>query len=49
LVRQSGFQTPIVWGGHDAIRDLPTRIKLHVVFEGAKNTDIRLSALYLRP
>ena len=49
LVRQSGFQTPIVWGGQDSITDLPSRIKLHVVFEGANNTDIRLSALYLRP
>lgn len=47
-VRQGGFQTPVEWPGRQAISDLPNRIKLRVVFEGARNTDIRLSALYIR-
>jgi hypothetical protein len=44
IVRQNGFQTPIVWPKAGA---LPERVKLHVVFEGAKRTAIRLSAIYL--
>lgn len=46
-VRRSGFQTPVVWeksGG-----DLPERIRVRVTFEGKRNTDIRFSALYLKP
>ncbi len=45
MVSRSGFQTPIEWKSKEA---LPERIKLHVVFEGIKNTDIRFSALYLQ-
>ncbi len=48
VVRQSGFQTPVVWNGKETFRDLPERIRLRVTFEGARNTDIRFSALYLR-
>lgn len=46
-VRQSGFQTPVRWekdGG-----DLPERVRVRVTFEGRRNTDIRFSALYLKP
>ncbi len=46
ILRESGFQTPIVWSGKD---DLPERIRIHVVFEGAKRTGIRFSAIYLQP
>jgi hypothetical protein len=49
IVRTNGFQTPIEWNGSAHADDLPERIKLHVVFEGLKNTDIRLSAIYLQP
>ncbi|MDZ4286673.1 MAG: hypothetical protein U0984_01875 [Prosthecobacter sp.] len=49
LVRQSGFQTPIVWGDKTEARDLPERIRLRVTFEGKRNTDIRFSAIYLQP
>jgi hypothetical protein len=43
-VTRSGFQTPIVW---KIPGKLPDRVRLYVVFEGAKRADIRLSALYL--
>ncbi len=46
-VRQSGFQTPVVWDAGGA--DLPERIRVRVTFEGKRNTDIRFSALYLKP
>lgn len=46
IVRQSGFQTPIAWNEES---DLPDRIRLHIVFEGAKRSDIRLSAIYIQP
>ncbi len=45
-VRQSGFQTPILW--KNASVDLPSRIHLRVTFEGKRNTDIRFSAIYLK-
>jgi len=44
-VRESGFQTPIVW---NATRDLPERVRIRVVFEGARRTDIRFNAIYLQ-
>ncbi len=44
-VRQSGFQTPIVWSGGG---ELPERVRVHVVFEGKRRTDIHFSALYLQ-
>jgi hypothetical protein len=49
LVSQSGFQTPIAWNGIRNAADLPARIRIHVSFEGKRNTDIRFSALYIRP
>ena len=48
IVRQSGFQTPVVWSGNSEPRDLPERIRIRVIFEGRRSTDIRFSALYLR-
>ena len=45
IIRQNGFQTPVEWKSSEA---LPERVKLHVVYEGPKNTDIRLSAIYLK-
>lgn len=48
LVRTSGFQTPIAWGGKHELRDLPERVRLRVAFEGPRRTDIRFSALYLQ-
>ncbi|GEP42587.1 hypothetical protein [Brevifollis gellanilyticus] len=45
VISQNGFQTPVEWKSTEA---LPERMKLHVVFEGEKNTDIRLSAIYVR-
>jgi hypothetical protein len=47
-VRQTGFQTPIVWNGSEEVRGLPARIRLRVSFEGERKTDIRFSALYVR-
>lgn len=48
IVRESGFQTPIVWNGKDSIDGLPDRVRLKVTFDGKKNTDIRFNALYVR-
>ncbi|MBI5775595.1 MAG: hypothetical protein HZA89_17895 [Verrucomicrobia bacterium] len=49
IIRQSGFQTPIAWKGQAAANKLPERIKLHLVFEGKRRTDIRFSAIYVQP
>lgn len=46
-VRQNGFQTPIIWTSHSATAEWPQRIRLRVVFEGKRNTDIRFNALYV--
>ncbi|HSH95880.1 MAG TPA: hypothetical protein VK968_17170 [Roseimicrobium sp.] len=48
VIRQSGFQTPVVWNGNPEVRDLPPRIRIRVIFDGPRNTDIRFNALYLR-
>jgi len=45
VVRESGFQTPIDFTGSG---ELPERVRLHVVFEGAKRTGIRFSAIYVQ-
>lgn len=49
IIRQSGFQTPVVWSGKDDVTGLPGRIRIRVTFEGRRNTDIRFCALYLKP
>ncbi|NQT12855.1 MAG: hypothetical protein HQ582_08900, partial [Planctomycetes bacterium] len=48
IVRQSGFQTPIVWNGKDSLDELPNRVRFKVTFDGRKNTNICFSALYVR-
>lgn len=48
IVTQSGFQTPILWGGKSDLADLPPKVHLKVTFQGEKNTDIRFSAIYVR-
>lgn len=48
VVRTSGFQTPIAWNGRTEASDLPPRVRVHAVFEGKRNTDIRFSAIYVR-
>lgn len=48
VVRESGFQTPIVWGGKETVSELPDRIRLRATFEGARSTEIRFSAIYVR-
>jgi hypothetical protein len=48
-VRRSGFQTPVKWGGGLDGKGLPESVKLRVFFEGARNTAIRLSAIYVQP
>jgi hypothetical protein len=47
VVTRSGFQTPISWNGKEAIKDLPERFRIKVTFDGAKNTNIRFSAIYV--
>ena len=49
VVRMNGYQTPVEWNGSAIVSDLPGWIKLRVVFDGAQNTAIRFSALYLQP
>jgi hypothetical protein len=49
VIRQSGFQTPITWGGKVATSGLPERLRVRVTFEGEKRKDIRFSALYVKP
>lgn len=44
IVTQSGFQSPVEWKTHNR---LPDRVRLRVVFEGKRRTDIRLSAIYV--
>ena len=46
IVRQSGFQTPVEL---PIDGQLPERVRLRIVFEGPKRTDIRLSAIYFEP
>ena len=48
VIRQSGFQSPVVWNGTADARDLPDRIRVHVTFEGKDKALIRFSALYLQ-
>ena len=45
LVTQSGFQVPARFASKEA---LPEKVRLRVVFEGAKRSEIRLSAVYVR-
>jgi len=45
-VRQNGFQVPVDWGGRT--RPVAKRARLRVRFEGARKSDIRLHAIYLK-
>lgn len=45
LVTKSGFQMPVVFASKEA---LPEKARLRMVFEGAKRSEIRLSAIYAR-
>jgi len=47
VVRQSGFQTPVVWKGKQELHYLPENVRLRVTFAGDHNTRIRFSALYV--
>lgn len=49
VIRRSGFQTPIEWNDQGRTSDLPERVRVRVVFTGAKNAAIRFSALYMQP
>ncbi len=48
VVSQSGFQTPIEWGGQREVVGLPRRFRVRVTFVGARRTQIRFSALYVK-
>ena len=48
IVRQSGFQVPVVWNGQHKIDSLPDRVRLKVTFIGSRKTDIQFSAIYAR-
>lgn len=45
LVTQSGFQVPVVFASRET---LPEKVRLRIIFEGAKRAAIRLSAVYVR-
>ena len=46
IVRESGFQTPIMWNGHHEVSGLPERARLKVTFVGSRKSNIHFSALY---
>lgn len=48
FVTSSGFQTPIEWDEQTSLESLPDRIRLRVMFEGARKTDIRFNTIYVR-
>lgn len=48
IVETNGFQTPLVFGENTKAENLPKRIRIKATFTGAKRTDIRFSALYVR-
>lgn len=48
IIEQSGFQVPILWNGKVNVQNIPDQIRFRVTFEGARNTDIRFSAIYVR-
>jgi len=48
IVKTSGFQTPVLWSTPESKGKLPDQVCLRVTFEGKRNTQIRLSAVYLR-
>lgn len=45
VIRQSGFQVPLDLGD---VKKLPEKMRLRVLFEGAKRSEIRLSAIYVK-
>ena len=48
VVKQSGFQTPVTFGGKSEIGDVPDRVRVRITYLGEKMTDIRFSALYVQ-
>lgn len=48
IVRQNGFQTPVVWNGLHRISNLPGRIRLKTTFVGTGRKNIRFNAIYVR-
>ena len=48
IVRQSGFQTPVVWIGQQTIGNLPERVRLKVTFVGSRKSEISFNAIYAR-
>ena len=45
LVKQHGFQVPVTFAGK---AEMPEKVRLRFVFEGAKRSAIRMSAVYVR-
>lgn len=45
VIRQNGYQVPIQW---ETPAEQPNRVRLKIIFEGKRRTDIRLSAIYVR-
>lgn len=48
VVKESGFQVPVVFRERKSIAGLPEKIRLRVTFEGKDRERIRFSAIYLR-
>ncbi len=48
VVRQNGFQTPVLWNGLSDIAELPERIRVRLTYDGPRQADIRFSALYIQ-
>jgi hypothetical protein len=48
IVKQSGFQTPVLFGGKADVENLPDRVRVRITYVGEKMKDIRFSALYVQ-
>jgi len=48
VVKQSGFQTPVTFGGKAEIAGLPDRVRVRITYRGERMKEIRFSALYVQ-
>jgi hypothetical protein len=48
IVKQSGFQTPVLFGGKADVENLPDRVRVRITYLGERMKDIRFSALYVQ-
>jgi hypothetical protein len=49
ILRGDGFQIPVRWGGGESLPEDSSRVRFRIAFEGARRSDLRLHAIYVRP